>query len=985
MFSGTGKIKLSIMPYCLSLAISMMYGTGVLSYVNALFLKTYPVEYLGYYYASAAFLYILISRLTSRYFIHHTKKTMFVLLFSYTVIIACAWQWNTSMLLSVWQPFIFCIFLITSSKFLMQSYWNVVSKSLAIREFKNNSNILAGAIAIGGILMGLSGPFIIRESGIIALLPTMAIFLVANMVLLYTISIGENEDTFIEKTGLQPFHYQYKLQKLLIPFAIMTLIFSTLVDYIFKYQIGASFGSDRIAIYSAKFYSLSYFLAFLVEIFYLKKVLQKFGFLTFLLQVPFLLIAVALVVAFKPNLITITLLWVTYNIVNLSILDIAFQLLGNALPAKIRGISKLNAKGIGSFLGALIASAFIMFLAHKATPTSIAIIFIACMAGFTALIKWVVKAYNQSLEYNLKQHHILNSEDLYLTEDSTQWEEVIQQCFLNTDSAVKLIGYELLGKKRPIPIPILDKVCKDLNDNNSSIRIEAAKVLSSHMNEKYFTELKRRIEIENESEVIWWLLQALMGWRKEEVLSLAKKYENSENALIQAGRISVLIKFGNIMEMILALNRLVQMINSPDPIVRRTAIRILSLFDLQGTVDSLSELIIDPDTQVSITAIQAALEHPQKEYIPHLIQQMGVKNISYYAGKALFSFGEIIIPVLSERIHAAYNPIFYRAAIRCIASIQGELAENSLIQLISHDNTVICNSTIKAIAYRALSIDLSKKFLRFIKEYIEIETERVVYYKQLLQLTLTQFEKQEVQALLYGATYRILYLFCIDVPQKTMPLISLILQDVKQGDFSNLFQEKVELLDSYLQNNQDRLFLSKLFEKQAAMVHKTDSLLSSEKLGPWLTTVFSVKSLRREGAQMHNLEKLVVLRGCTLFKDLSADILLVLAEHLEVILMANETILFKEGDLPGDLYIVAEGEIGILHGSDLISRKQKFDFIGELSILDEKPRTASAVAMSEAVVLKMSKIEYDRILDDFPDILRTIAQTLLGYLRQYQS
>jgi CRP-like cAMP-binding protein len=56
-----------------------------------------------------------------------------------------------------------------------------------------------------------------------------------------------------------------------------------------------------------------------------------------------------------------------------------------------------------------------------------------------------------------------------------------------------------------------------------------------------------------------------------------------------------------------------------------------------------------------------------------------------------------------------------------------------------------------------------------------------------------------------------------------------------------------------------------------------------------------------------------------------------------------------------------------------------------LSILDDKPRTATAVAATDVVVLKMSKIEYDRILDDFPDILRTIAQTLLGYLRQYQS
>mgnify|MGYP001397628362 CR=1 FL=1 len=96
-------------------------------------------------------------------------------------------------------------------------------------------------------------------------------------------------------------------------------------------------------------------------------------------------------------------------------------------------------------------------------------------------------------------------------------------------------------------------------------------------------------------------------------------------------------------------------------------------------------------------------------------------------------------------------------------------------------------------------------------------------------------------------------------------------------------------------------------------------------------------------------------------------------------------ILFWEGDVSSDLYIVADGEISIMHDEQMISHKQKFDFIGELSILDDKPRTATAIAMTDVVVLKMSKIEYDRILDDFPDILRTIAQTLLGYLRQYQS
>lgn len=972
---------------CVSLGLIMMYCTAIMSYVNAIFLGAYPLKYLAYFYLSSAIFYLVLSNASAPYLSRYLKQTLAIVLFCVLAIIASAWWWHDYVALSLWYPFAFCVFLVTSGKFLIQIYWNMAGQLLQIREFKRSSSTLGAAIAAGGIVMGILGPIIIEKYNVIGLLPAMGVLLLINLALLCTITttITIPVPDLLTAPASHRFRQQYSLQTLLIYFVVVTLIFSTLVDYMFKYQVSLSFTTDKIAIYTSKIFALSYTLALLVELFCIKRVLQRFGLLTFLLQVPLLIIIVILVVVCKANLITISLLWVVYTVVNLSILDLSFQLLGNALPEQIRGISKLRAKGIGLFFGSLISSALVFFLSSKTTLTIMGLLFIFFLIIFIMLAQRIIKAYNQSLEHNLKEHHILDFKNLALAENAAQWDETVQKCFDSVDTAVKLMGYELLGKRRSISNEILDRASLDLQNNNAAIRIEAAKLLSLYMNEKFFAKLNKRLEVENEAEVIWWIFQAFLSWHKEDVLSIAKKYSNSANELVQAGRIGILIKFGNILDVIMALNRLVAMINSTDPMIRITATRILSLFDLQSAVESLSGLIIDPNIHVSIAAIQSALEHPKREYIPSLIQQMGVKNVAYYASKAILNLGADIIPILLEHSYTTSNPVFHRTAIRCIANIEGENAEKALAQLMVYDNTLIRNSTVKAIAYRALTIELTAKFLQAIKKQLQEEKDRITYYKQLLNLQLTPFEKQEVKALIYSAVYRILYLFSIEAPQKLMPIVSLILDAIVQSDFSNFFQEKVELLDNYLRDSHNRLFLLQLFEESTTSAVDATVLLSTDKLGPWLSTVFSVKSLTHEDIHMHDLEKLVILRGCNLFKNLPADILLQLAERLEEALIPKETILFKEGDISGDLYIVADGKVDIMHDRQLITSKQKFDFIGELSILDDKPRTATAVAVNEVVVLKMSKIEYDQILDDFPDILRTIAQNLLGYLRQYQS
>ena len=467
-----------------------MYTIAALSYINAIFLTTYPTSYLAYFYLAFAILFICTSQLTGTHLTHHYKKTLTVMLFICIFLLLGNWHFSTHFQIGSWWPFFFCTFLMMSNKFLMHNYWNGISQLLEIRDFKHYSNYFSGSSALAGVMMGYFLPYFIKGHSIFILLPIMAAFLTINLILLQLIKIEEavEEDAPSGKS----FTYQYKLQKLLFPFLICTLVFSTLVDYIFKYQIKLSLDSTQIAIYTSEMTALSNIIVFCMQLFFTRMVLKRFGLFGFILQVPILLTVLILLVLSHPSLMTITILMVGYNVINFSILDVSFQLLGNALPTHVRIMTKLHLRGMTLFLGALISAGLITLLANQATPTIIALFLLAVAGAFALLAKWISMAYNDTLENDLEKHHIIHNEDSYLTENIRYWHELIDKCFSSEEDAVRLMGYELLAEKKyPITLDILEKVVLDLKTQNPIIRIEAIKQLQQHMNKKMFKVLKK--------------------------------------------------------------------------------------------------------------------------------------------------------------------------------------------------------------------------------------------------------------------------------------------------------------------------------------------------------------------------------------------------------------------------------------------------------------------------------------------------------------
>lgn len=101
--------------------------------------------------------------------------------------------------------------------------------------------------------------------------------------------------------------------------------------------------------------------------------------------------------------------------------------------------------------------------------------------------------------------------------------------------------------------------------------------------------------------------------------------------------------------------------------------------------------------------------------------------------------------------------------------------------------------------------------------------------------------------------------------------------------------------------------------------------------------------------------------------------------------ITGETI-FREGD-PGDLmYIILDGDVDILKSavagsSKVLSSLKKGEFFGEMALIDDHPRSASAVCKKDAKLLAMTDALLDSYIETNPDFAVKMIRNLALRLR----
>lgn len=137
---------------------------------------------------------------------------------------------------------------------------------------------------------------------------------------------------------------------------------------------------------------------------------------------------------------------------------------------------------------------------------------------------------------------------------------------------------------------------------------------------------------------------------------------------------------------------------------------------------------------------------------------------------------------------------------------------------------------------------------------------------------------------------------------------------------------------------------------------------------------------------------MVTLEACPLFQQLAPHELEILRKAAMEKTYSRDQEIFKEGDEGDGMYLVKEGQVQI---SGIVANKVRHVFsqvepgeiFGEMAVLENKPRSASAVAVGDSVVYFIARDIMLQLVAASPPLslalLREISHRLREFNRQY--
>ena len=122
--------------------------------------------------------------------------------------------------------------------------------------------------------------------------------------------------------------------------------------------------------------------------------------------------------------------------------------------------------------------------------------------------------------------------------------------------------------------------------------------------------------------------------------------------------------------------------------------------------------------------------------------------------------------------------------------------------------------------------------------------------------------------------------------------------------------------------------------------------------------------------------KVEALRNAPLFHDLSKKELEELAKLADDLEVEPGKVLTREGDTGREFFVLMDGEVEIERGGRSLGTRPAPDFIGEIAILEDVPRTATVTAKTPLRFFVLTSQSFRSVVDQFPDVERKVLRTL---------
>jgi hypothetical protein len=134
------------------------------------------------------------------------------------------------------------------------------------------------------------------------------------------------------------------------------------------------------------------------------------------------------------------------------------------------------------------------------------------------------------------------------------------------------------------------------------------------------------------------------------------------------------------------------------------------------------------------------------------------------------------------------------------------------------------------------------------------------------------------------------------------------------------------------------------------------------------------------------LEKVLFFKRTSLFRNVSAERLMRLAEISQYAVYQKDTVISVQGEVSDHLYIIKKGSLKVIKSdsgkSTVISMINEGETYGEIGLFTQSPRSASATANESCELYIIKRAAFKKLLLEVPEIAYNMLETMSERLRK---
>ena len=134
----------------------------------------------------------------------------------------------------------------------------------------------------------------------------------------------------------------------------------------------------------------------------------------------------------------------------------------------------------------------------------------------------------------------------------------------------------------------------------------------------------------------------------------------------------------------------------------------------------------------------------------------------------------------------------------------------------------------------------------------------------------------------------------------------------------------------------------------------------------------------------HTDEKLELLKRTPLLAGLGRKDLEEVGRLADEVDLKVDHVLMREGDVGREFFVIVEGQVRIDKGGRSIRTMGPGEFVGDIALVTERPRTATATTATPCRLLVLGHREFHQLMDQYPSIRLSVLEAMAMRLRDLE-